>query len=171
MKKKVQRWCERTVNNKRLLSFFKCAIVDAHRQEAERRADLWAAREWFEQIGLCLPAPPLPQPVFSFPLQRASGGDRTVWKPHSQHAHTNRPPPHPLPASLACSQVVGIPTACSAMIWLMEFDFQRGSLKRVWLFGRARDETGGRRGSWEGRDAWRAEAESCQLDFGGTVSL
>lgn len=79
--------------------------------------------------------------------------------------------PHPLPASLACSQVVGIPTACSAMIWLMEFDFQRGSLKRVWLFGRARDETGGRRGSWEGGDAWRAEAESCQLDSGSAVSL
>lgn len=29
---------------------------------------------------------------------------------------TQTPPPHPLPASLACSQVVGIPTACSAMI-------------------------------------------------------
>lgn len=84
---------------------------------------------------------------------------------------TQTPPPHPLPASLACSQVVGIPTACSAMIWLMEFDFQRGSLKRVWLFGRARDETGGRRGSWEGGDAWRAEAESCQLDSGSAVSL
>lgn len=92
-KKKVQRWCERTVNNERFfVFFFKCAIVDAHRQETERRADLWAAREWFEQIGLCLPAPPLPLPVFSFPLQQASGGDRTVWKPHSQHAHTNSPP-------------------------------------------------------------------------------
>lgn len=155
------------------LFFFKCAIVDAHRQETERRADLWAAGEWFEQIGLCLPALPLPPACFLIPPSASFWGWSHCVETSLPTRSHKLPPhlPHPLPASLACSQVVGIPTACSAMIWLMEFDFQRGSLKRVWLFGRARDETGGRRGSWEGGDAWRAEAESCQLDSGSAVSL
>lgn len=131
-KKKVQRWC------KLWTSILKCTIADAHRQEIQRRADLWAARWRFEQISLCLPAPPLPQPVFPFPLQQASRVIALRWNlPPNTHT-TFLPFPHPLPASLACSRLVGIPTACCAMIWLMEFDFQRGSLKRVWLFGTVR---------------------------------
>lgn len=36
-------------------------------------------------------------------------------------------------------------------------------------FWNSEDGKGRRKGSWEARDAWRAEAESCQLDSGSSV--
>lgn len=36
-------------------------------------------------------------------------------------------------------------------------------------FWNSEDGKGRREGSWEDRDAWRAEAESCQLDSGSSV--
>lgn len=50
----------------------------------------------------------------------------------------------------------------------MEFDFQRGSLKREWLFWNRED---GGRGPVRADDAWRAGAESSQLGPGSAVSL
>lgn len=103
---------------------------------------LWAVRWRREQINLCVQAPPRSRPVFLFPLQLASGVIALCWNSPATHTHTHKPPilpsPHPLPVSLACSRLVGIPTACGTVIWLMEFDFQRGSLKPVWLFGTVR---------------------------------
>lgn len=93
---------------------------------------------WTDRPLSTSPSPP--PACFLIPPSASFWGDHTVWKPCFQHTHTRTFPPfpHPLPASLACSRLVGIPTTCCAMIWLMEFDFQRGSLKRVWLFGTVR---------------------------------
>lgn len=53
----------------------------------------------------------------------------------------------------------------------MEFDFQRGSLKRVWLFWNSEDGRVGGGGPVRAENAWRAAAASCQLSAGSLVSL
>lgn len=140
-KKKTQRWCKMDINNH--FEMCDCGSTQATRPVGSQGV-VWTDRP------LCTSSSP-PPARFLIPPSASFWSDRTVVKPLSQHtnAHTPSAPsspfPHPLPASLACSRLVGIPTACCAMIWLMEFDFQRGSLKRVWFFGteRAGGEGGG----------------------------
>lgn len=97
----------RRVNKQRSERF---QIVDAHgKQGGEQR--------WFQQTGLCLPAPPLPQLVFSFPPFSKLLGVSALCGNLTSNTHTLQlPSPHPLPASLACRRLVGIPALCCAMI-------------------------------------------------------
>lgn len=57
-----KKMCTDDANFEQHAFFCNCAIVETDRQETGRQADLWAAREWFKQISLCLAAPPLPSP-------------------------------------------------------------------------------------------------------------
>lgn len=150
-------------------SLLKCTIADTQTGKSEASRLVGSEVAARTDQPLCPGPSPFPA-CFLIPPSARFWGDCTVLKLTSNthtHTHARKPPmlpsPHPLPASLACSRLVGIPTACCTVIWLMEFDFQRGSLKPVWLFGTVRMR--GRREkkkvwSWEARNAWRG---------GGTV--
>lgn len=80
-----------------------------------------------------------------------------------------------------------LPTSSSCLISMQQARWYSNSvlcydlINEIWLpawiletgmaFWNSEDGRVGRRGSWEARDAWRAEVESCQLGSGNPVSL
>lgn len=87
-----------------------CGYTDRRQVRSD---ELWAVGVW----SLTTRIKPSPAWFLFHPLQRVSG----VITTHITFSHHTFP--HPIPSSLTCSGLIGIPTVCCAMIWLMEFDF------------------------------------------------
>lgn len=167
-KTKVQRWCQRTVNNKHF-EMCNCGCTQTGKTEASRpvgsQGVVWTDRP-------LSPTPPPPPACFLIsPFSKLLGWSRYVETSLPTRTHT-----FPLlPISSSC--LISMQPARWYSNSVLCYDLINGIWLPAWIpetgmaFWNSEDGRGGRRGSCDGRDAWWAEAESCQLGSGSPVSL